>query len=138
MARVIVDAGPLLALFDRKAADHAWVAGQFAGMRTALLTCEAVLTETVFLMHRDGMNPEWLFDAIQRGTLRCQFNLASEMAAISGLFRRYSDRAISIADASLIRMSELHPDGVIFTLDRDFLIYRRNGRQKIPLIAPFA
>jgi hypothetical protein len=34
-------------------------------------------------------------------------------------------------------MSELHPESVVFTFDRD-LIYRRNGRQKIPLLAPFA
>jgi hypothetical protein len=60
------------------------------------------------------------------------------MAAIRASFRRYGDQSISIADASLIRMSELQAESVIFTLDRDFLVYRRNGRHKIPLLAPFA
>jgi hypothetical protein len=43
-----------------------------------------------------------------------------------------------MADASLVRMTELYPDSVVFTMDRDFLVYRWNGRQKIPLNAPFA
>jgi hypothetical protein len=34
-------------------------------------------------------------------------------------------------------MSELRKDSAVLTLDRDFLVYRRNGRQTIPLIAPF-
>jgi predicted nucleic acid-binding protein len=137
MARVIIDSGPLVALFDRRFAHHAWTVEQFGQMDGQAFTCEAVLTETVFLMRRDGLNPDWLFESIRRGAVRCDFNLASEIEAIHALFRRYADRPISVADASIVRMSELQPDSVVFTFDRDFLIYRRNGRQRIPLIAPF-
>jgi predicted nucleic acid-binding protein len=52
--------------------------------------------------------------------------------------RSYRDVPISLTDACLIRVSELHRASVVFTLDRDFLVYRRNGRQRIPLLAPFA
>ena len=138
MARIIVDTGPLVSLFDRSAAHHEWVADQYRQIRDPLSTCEAVLAEAVFLMRRDGLNPEWLLESVQRGAVRCEFDLPSEIAAIRASFRRYGDRPISLADASLVRMSELQPESVIFTLDRDFLVYRRNGRQKIPLIAPFA
>jgi uncharacterized protein len=45
---------------------------------------------------------------------------------------------MSLADACLVRMSELNAKGVIVTLDPDFRIYRRHGRQTLPLLAPFS
>ena len=47
------------------------------------------------------------------------------------------DTPMSLADACLVRMSELHGDARIWTTDHDFEVYRRNGRQKIPLLAPW-
>jgi predicted nucleic acid-binding protein len=44
---------------------------------------------------------------------------------------------MSFADACLVRMTELHRDSRILTLDRDFAAYRRNGRERIPLLAPW-
>ena len=35
-------------------------------------------------------------------------------------------------------MAELYDEAAVLTLDGDFAIYRKNGRQIIPLIAPFA
>ncbi len=137
MARVIVDTGPLVTLFDKASAYRDWVMAQYRQMHAPVFTCESVISEAVFIMRRDGLNPESLLESIQRGAVRCEFDLASEIEAMQASFRRYGDQAISIADASLVRMSELEPEGVIFTLDRDFLVYRRNGRQRIPLIAPF-
>jgi hypothetical protein len=52
------------------------------------------------------------------------------------LLRRYANVPISIADACLVRMSEIDASGTLMTLDSDFRIYRRNGRQAIPLLAP--
>ncbi|HNG34544.1 MAG TPA: pilus assembly protein, partial [Blastocatellia bacterium] len=56
--------------------------------------------------------------------------------AVSKLLEKYADVPMSFADACLVRMSELYPDSAVFTLDSDFKIYRRNGRQAIPLIFP--
>jgi predicted nucleic acid-binding protein len=50
--------------------------------------------------------------------------------------RRYADTPMSFADACLVRMSEIHPSSVVWTLDRDFSVYRQHGRQTIPLITP--
>lgn len=43
---------------------------------------------------------------------------------------------MSLADGCLVRMAELHDEGVILTLDSDFGIYRKNGRRIIPTISP--
>jgi hypothetical protein len=62
MACVIADAGPLVAYLDRSASDHDWVRRRFMELTSPLLTCQAVVTETVFLLKRDGLNPDWVLD----------------------------------------------------------------------------
>jgi hypothetical protein len=44
---------------------------------------------------------------------------------------------MDLADACIVRMTELMRDCRVVTLDRlDFAVYRRNGRDLIPVIAP--
>ncbi len=50
--------------------------------------------------------------------------------------RKYADRPMSVADACLVRLAEITPQSVVLTLDRDFLVYRKHGRQVIPLLVP--
>lgn len=49
---------------------------------------------------------------------------------------RYADRPMSLADACLVRMAELHSASPILTLDSDFTVYRMHGRRVIPTIHP--
>jgi hypothetical protein len=57
-------------------------------------------------------------------------------AAQEGIRPQRQKAGSRLADACLVRMSELVADCVVFTLDWDFRIYRRHGRQKIPLLIP--
>lgn len=41
-----------------------------------------------------------------------------------------------IADACLVRMSEIYGDSKVMTLDSDFTVYRKSRRRVIPLICP--
>ena len=50
--------------------------------------------------------------------------------------KRYADRQPDLANLCLIRMSELNPQLPVITVDSDFLIYRRNPRETIPVIMP--
>ena len=50
--------------------------------------------------------------------------------------RKYRSVPMSLADATLVRLSELHRDSQIFTLDADFRIYRRHGNKVIPVLMP--
>jgi rRNA-processing protein FCF1 len=65
------------------------------------------------------------------------FSYADHSAEILRHLERYANLPMSFADACLVRMSEIERDCIIFTTDRDFLTYRRNRRQAIPLISPF-
>ena len=52
------------------------------------------------------------------------------------LMRRYEDTPMSLADACLVRLSGLHSDWRVSTLDAHYRRYRRHGRQVIRLLAP--
>ena len=58
-------------------------------------------------------------------------------SAVGRLLRRYASLPMDLADACLVRLSELHADSVVFTIDSEFRdVYRRNGRQVIPTLLP--
>ena len=68
--------------------------------------------------------------------IELEFALKEHFDEIAALLRRYASVPMSLADACLVRMSELRVDSVVLTLDRDFRVYRRYHRQKIPLRMP--
>ena len=59
------------------------------------------------------------------------------LRATRALVGRYASVPMSLADACLVRMTELLPGATVITLDRDFAVYRRHGRQVVPLLSPF-
>ncbi|MGQ0698053.1 MAG: hypothetical protein ACT4PZ_07395 [Panacagrimonas sp.] len=73
---------------------------------------------------------------LERGSIRLGMSLAEEMGAVRKLFEKYDNVPASLADACLIRMSELYDPCAVLTLDSDFHIYRRHGRKSIPLLRP--
>ena len=140
MARhVFVDSGPLVALLDRRDIHHQWVQHELANLHDPLITCEAVLSEVFFLLSRIRGGSA-VFIALLRDRLvspSANFSYQEQSAQILRHLERYASIPMSFADACLVRMSEIERDSIIFTTDRDFLAYKRNRRQPIPLISPF-
>lgn len=136
-AVVLADAGPLVAGVRRRDRHHAWARAQLSARTAPLLTCEAVLSEAFYLLQEVPGGREALTSMIDRGLLEARFDFQEEREATLRLLRKYSDTPMSFADACLVRMSELHRGGAVFTLDSDFAAYRRNGRERIPLISPW-
>lgn len=135
---LLVDAGPLVALLSERDRYHQWAKQAFARAAPPTRTCEAVLSEAWYLLRLTRRGQTALLEFVERGLVSIDFALSSELAAVRRLVTRYRDRPISLADACLVRMAELYDEAAVLTLDSDFTIYRKNGRQVIPLIAPFA
>jgi len=133
---VIVDTGPLVAFFDRDEKHHQWIREQTKRLKPGLVTCEAVMAEAAYLLRRARVEPEALLSLIQRGLITLPFRLKEEVQAVTQLLRRYRKVPMSLADACLVRLSELYGDCTVLTLDSDFRLYRRHGRQVIPVLAP--
>jgi len=132
----IVDAGPLVALLNRRDAHHEWAKSRFVELTPPLLTCEAVLSEACFLLRDIPSGPEAVLRLVARGTIVPQFDVLREIASLTRLVSRYASLPMSLADACLVRMAEIHDGSTILTIDSHFTIYRKNGRQVIPLIRP--
>lgn len=133
---VVVDAGPIVAWLNGRDAQHEWAKGEFGRLKPPLLTCEPVLAEAAFLVQRSGGDPGAVLALVVKGVLRVAISLQDEAAHLHALMRRYHDVPMSLADACLVRLSELVDDVSVMTLDGDFRIYRRKGRQVIPIRAP--
>ena len=132
----IVDTGPLVALLDRAQRHHKWCVGQAEELVPPMLVCEPVLVETLFLLNRKADAQDAIFDLLATGVLRMVFHLDEHLREVRGLLRKYQDKPISLADACLVRMAELYKQHFIFTLDSDFKVYRRFGREPLNLIFP--
>lgn len=130
---VLLDTGPLVAVCNARDIFHQWACEQLKQMEAPLFTCEAVIAEACFLL---GKKQNAVLELMQTGLIQTGFSLESELPAVLRLVKKYSDVPMSLADACLVRMSELHENSRVFTLDQDFLMYRKSGRQVIPRIMP--
>lgn len=131
----LVDTGILVALLNRNEPAHPWVKAQLATLAPPLLTCEAVITEACFLTQNLPRGALTVMELLNR-IIAIGLQLKPEHEAITQLMKTYADVPMSFADACLVRMSELHPECCLLTLDSDFLIYRRFRNQVIPTLMP--
>lgn len=134
--RVIIDTGPLVAFLVKEETRHQWVREQFQRLHAPFLTCEAVLTEAFFLVRKLPHGAGKFFALLNSGLLEINFPIIGEGTALEKLVQRYANVPMSLADACLVRLAKLHPQTLVFTLDQDFQIYRRDGRQPMPLLMP--
>lgn len=133
---LLLDTGPLVTFLAAGLVHHDWVCEQWKRLRPPLLTCEPVLTEAAFILKRENSETDPLFDLLERGVLRVALEVEKELGDLRALMRRYRNRPMSLADACLVRLAEIHPRATIFTLDADFRIYRRHGNRVIPVLMP--
>lgn len=134
--QVLLDTGPLVAFLDRRDAFHEWAKKELSAIAPPLLTCEAVLTEACFLLGKLYQGQETAMALVRSERLQVAFRLAGEALSVGSLLVRYQSVPMSLADACLVRMAEQYSESQVLTLDSDFTIYRKNGRQTIPISWP--
>jgi predicted nucleic acid-binding protein len=126
----------LVAYFDRREVHHDWAVAQMDAFEPPLLVNEPVLTEAHYLLRRHPEATDALIALVERDVLRVAFHLGDHIAEVRGLVRKYRDVPMSLADACIVRMAELNEGHVILTLDSDFSVYRKAGRDPLPLAMP--
>jgi uncharacterized protein len=133
---VLLDTGPLVAFLNRRDRFHDWSVAQWGQIAPSMLTCEAVISEACFLLAATGSGSDAVMKMIHRKIIMISFHLDEHIQPVKRLLLKYRSVPMSLADACLIRMSELYQDRHIFTLDSDFNLYRKNRRRMIPTIMP--
>jgi predicted nucleic acid-binding protein len=129
----LIDTAPLVALLVGDDRHHDWAIEQSKHAPATVLTCDAVISEALFLLKREAYDTDDLFALVEVGFLRSEFDFHAEYRHVRDLMRRYRSRPMAFADACLVR-AELNPDAVVWTLDKDFQFYRKRGRQTLSLV----
>jgi len=129
----IADAGLLIGFLDRKDSYHHWAAEIFERESPPFHTAEPILAEVAAVMG----TPDEVLRMLQLGDLVISLDLQAEAAAVRALAVKYKDRPMDLGDACCVRLSELLPGSVVYTVDRtDFSVYRKHNRQSVPCIFP--
>ena len=123
----IADTGVIVALLAADDPSHAWAAEAFRRY-SPFYTCDAVLAEACSFFP----TAKPVLTLVARRDLILEFDIAVEMPRVLALVTKYADQLMDLADACLVRMSELFTRCKVWTVDHaDFTAYRRHGRQAI-------
>ncbi|MCK5804463.1 MAG: PIN domain-containing protein [Lentisphaeria bacterium] len=136
MQHTLMDTGPLVACINRRDKHHLWARDLLGQLCPPILTCDAVLAEACFLLRGMHGGNAALLELVRRGVLQPEFHLIEHVSSVATLMDKYANVPMALADACLVRMSEIYDNSRVITLDSDFHVYRRNGRQAIPLCMP--
>jgi uncharacterized protein len=124
---ILTDTGPLIALINRKDPNHGVCIAAVKGLtRGPLVTTWPCFTEAMYLLQRSGgfraQSALWNM----RGTGRLELHASgdAELDRMADLMATYHDLPMDLADASLIAAAESLGAARVFTLDRDFHVYR--------------
>ena len=126
--RVVVDSGPLIALFDASDAHHQRALEFVRQSRVALISTMAVVTEAMYVLEESLPAQKNLLSWIQAGGLVLTEPEASDFDRIITLLEKYADLPMDFTDAVVVALCERLGTRHVASVDRDFAIYRYKGR----------
>lgn len=131
---MLVDTGPLVALFDPKDAGHASCVATLKSVHEPLRTTIPVLTEAFHLLGPGSVGSDRLRDFVLQGGVTVYFLDLPSLTRAFELMETYADHPMDLADASLVVAAESLRTRRVFTIDRpDFETYRiRRGHRQHP------
>jgi uncharacterized protein len=133
---VLLDTGVIVALLDRSERQHRACADCLDRLAVPLVTCEAVIAESCYLLRRLPGAADAVLENVEAGTFQIPFHLSRSAQPLRRIMRKYSDQEIDLADACLIHLAGELRTGGILTLDRDFERYRWGSNKPFDLLIP--
>jgi uncharacterized protein len=121
---VLLDTGVIVALLDRSETTHQVCVDAIQAVEAPLITCEAVIAESCYLLRNFPGAPEAVIDNVVARIFQIPFQISQEAVGVKQILRKYRDRKIDLADACLIRLADEFETPDVLTLDKDFTIYR--------------
>lgn len=132
----LVDAGPLVAILDGGDVGHHRCVNIVGSLAAPLVTTWPAFTEAMYLVGQRGgwTAQDGLWRLVLRGTLIIHSLENGELRRARELMRRYRDLPMDLADATLVAFAEAHRITQVFTLDKDFRVYRLHGRKAFTIV----
>lgn len=134
---ILIDTGPIVALFDKDDRYHSLCLDVLKTIREPLMTTWPVLTECFYLLNFSWEAQESLWVFLLRGGINVYPIEKEDILRCRDLMKQYSDLPMDLADATLVALADSLDILKIFTLDhKDFSIYRFKGKKRFILIPP--
>lgn len=130
----MLDTGVIVALLDRSERHHRACADFIPTLAAPLITCEAVIAESCYLLRRLPGAAEAVLENVAAGVFQIPFQLSHSAPYIQRTYRKYRDREVDLADACLIQLATDLRTPDILTLDRDFQVYRWGANKPFRLL----
>jgi uncharacterized protein len=132
---VLVDAGPLVALLDRRDPAHDACVVALKTIRDPLVTVWPAFAETMYLLGRSRLAQKALWSRLETEALTLAALDETDAPRMRELMEKYRDLPMDLADAALVRVAERESLTEIFTLDRKhFSIYRSGRRRRFSIV----
>ena len=131
MQSIVVDAGPLIALFDPSDRHHARALAFMQETRSAVLITNFLVIGEVAAMLSAYPKNLCSFLGWVANSIELDAETKKDMARIVAIMRKYADLPADIADASLVAMCERRQITAVAAIDSDFDVYRLHGKKKI-------
>jgi uncharacterized protein len=123
-----------VALLDRSEAHHQDCVEVASTLEAPLVTCEAVIAESCYLLRGLAGAGAAILENVDRGIFQIPYRLTGNASGVLKLMRKYADRPMDFADACLVDMASHFQTGRILTLDRDFRVYRWGRNRPFELL----
>lgn len=130
MKKILIDSGPLIALFDGSDKYHNDVIDFIENNQYLLITTIASITETLHLLDFNRNAQIDFLEWIYRGGVEIYPIENNDLKRIKELTQKYRDLPMDFADSCLVYLAEKLNLNTIVTIDRDFTIYRIKGKRK--------
>ena len=134
MKRVLIDSGPLIALFDGNDKYHAASVEFLKGNEAELVTTLASVTETLHLLDFNRNAQLDFLTWLHAGAVTLEPIISPDLLAIKELTSKYADLPMDFADACLVFLADKLNIDTVATIDRDFNIYRLKGKKAFTLL----
>jgi uncharacterized protein len=121
----LIDAGPLIAVYNKSDQHHKQVWNFLQTCTHELITTDACIAEAMYALRRSTQVQREFAQDIADGIWQRQNVESQDFHRISELLNQYSDLPADFADLSLVVISERLDISKIVTLDSDFNVYRR-------------
>jgi len=132
---MLIDTGPLVAVFDKKDESHAICLEIVKSIKTPFITTMPIVTEAFYLLRYSWHTQNKLWEAIEEGLLRIYSIDANMLRRCRELMGKYHDLPMDFADASLVAAAEKENISKIFTLDHnDFKVYKTKSGRSLRLL----
>ena len=132
---LLLDTGAFVALVDRDETFHEACVAALERWSGHVVTTEAVLTETLYLVGPDWRAQKNCLEFILRGAFQLVPSSAKSLRRVASLMERYRNVPMDFADATLVALGEELETDTVFTLDRrGFSVYRMNRTKRFRLI----